>query len=112
MRMRDNYLLVTYAKEDDGKPMKISVGDSVITDELLSSKDAEVKNITLADADKDKYYQVMYKIPASVVKENIGELKVIENETEFTKRVINIEFSGKDKVSARICKSTCHDEGV
>ena len=101
----DNYLLVTYAKEDDGKPMKISVGDSVITDEVLSSKDAEVKNITLADADKDKYYQVMYKIPASVVKENIGELKVIENETEVTKKVINIEFSGKDKVSARICKS-------
>lgn len=101
----DNYLLVTYAKEDDGKPMKISVGDSVITDEVLSSKDAEVKNITLADADKDKYYQVMYKIPASVVKENIGELKVIENETEVTKKEINIEFSGKDKVSARICKS-------
>ena len=101
----DNYLLVTYAKEDDGKPMKISVGDSVITDEVLSSKDAEVKNITLADADKDKYYQVMYKIPASVVKENISELKVIENEKEVTKKVINIEFSGKDKDSARICKS-------
>lgn len=64
----DNYLLVTYAKEDDGKPMKINVGESVITDEVLNSSKATVKNITLADADKDKYYQVMYKIPADVIK--------------------------------------------
>lgn len=101
----DNYLLVTYAKEDDGKPMKINVGESVITDEVLDSTKAKVKNITLADADKDKYYQVMYKIPADVVKNNLSELKVIENDKEVTKKVMNITFSGGDKASARVCKS-------
>lgn len=101
----DNYLLVTYAKEDDGKPIKITVGESVIADEILDSTKAEVKNITLANADREDYYQVMYKIPADVVKDNISELKVIENEQEVTKKVINITFSGGDKESARVCKS-------
>lgn len=102
----DNYLLVTYAKEDDGKPMKITVGSTVITDEVLDSEHAEVNNLTLAQADQADYYQVMYKIPADVVKANVSDLKVLEEGKEVTKRVITVTFTGtEEKASARVCKS-------
>ena len=102
----DNYLLVTYAKADDGQPMKISVGDAVITDELLDSEKAAVDNRTLAKADQADYYQVLYKIPADVVKKNVSSLEVQEEGKTVTKRVVTVMFEGtKDKESARICKS-------
>lgn len=102
----DNYLLVTYAKEDDGKPMKITVGDTVITDEVLDSAKAVVDNRTLAKADQADYYQVLYKIPAGVVDANVASLEVLEENKTVTKRVITVMFAGTaDKASARICKS-------
>lgn len=102
----DNYLLVTYAKEDDGKPMKITVGDQVITDEILDSKNAVIDNRTLAAADQDTYYQVLYKIPASVVDKAVTSLDVLEENKTVTKRVITVMFAGSDgKASARVCKS-------
>ena len=76
---QDNYLLVTYAKEDDGKPMKITVGDTVITNEKLDSSKATVVNRTISESDTEDYYQVAYKIPQSVVKANEKDLKVVEN---------------------------------
>lgn len=39
----DNYLLVTYAKEDDGKPIKITVGESVIADEYLTAQKLKLR---------------------------------------------------------------------
>lgn len=102
----DNYLVVTYAKKDDGKPMKITVGDTVITDEVLDSTKAAVDNRTLAEADQDDYYQVVYKIPAETVSKNVASLKVLENEKTVEKRVITVMFAGtKESASACVCKS-------
>lgn len=102
----DQYLLITYAKEDDGKPIRITVGDSVITDEVLDSTKAEADNRTLPKADQADYYQVIYKIPAAVVDANVSSLSVLEENQTVTKRVITVMFAGTaDKASARICKS-------
>lgn len=102
----DNYLVVTFAKEDDGKPIKISVGDTVIAEETLNSETAQVNNVTLAQADQSAYYQVMYKIPLQTVKDNVQDLNVTEEGETRTKRVITITFAGtEDDASARICKS-------
>jgi len=102
----DNYLLVTYAKEDDGKPIKITVGDTVITDEVLDSENAEVTNINLATADQADYYQVLYKISADVIEDNVSDLEILEGEDEKTIRVITVTFAGTDEeASARVCKS-------
>lgn len=106
----DNYLLVTYAKEDDGKPIKISVSDDVysevIADEVLDSEKALIDNRTLAKADQTDYYQVVYRIPAAVIAAHTDSLEVLEEGKKVTKRVVTIMFEGtKDKESARICKS-------
>ena len=103
---QDNYLLVTYAKEDDGKPMKITVGDTVITNEKLDSSKATVVNRTISESDTEDYYQVAYKIPQSVVKANEKDLKVVENGKTVTYKVITITFAGTDtENSARVNKS-------
>lgn len=103
----DNYLLLTYAKADDGKPVKISVGDTVIAEEVLDSSNAAVNNLTLADADQNDYYQVMYKISADVVAANAQTINVLDAEGKTAaKDVITVMFAGTaDSESARICKS-------
>ncbi len=102
----DNYLLLTFAKEEDGKPVKISVGDTVLFDGKLNSSTAKVDNLTLAEADTADYYQVMYQIPLDVVAKNVESLTVKENEQQVTKKVITVTFAGTEtEESARICKS-------
>lgn len=102
----DNYLLVTYAKADDGKPMKITVGDTTIFEGTLDFAAAEVNNLTLAEADQADYYQVMYKIPESVVAANVQSLDVLEESEVVTKRVITVMFAGTEtEASARVNKS-------
>lgn len=102
----DHELLVTYAKEDDGKPIRITVGDTVIAEEVLNSAAAKVENRTLAKADQADYYQVVYPVPAAVIDANLSSLDVLEGDKTVTKQVITVMFAGTaDQASARICKS-------
>lgn len=102
----DNYVLVTYRKSEDGKPMKISVGDTVLFDGKLDSKTADAINVNLSSADTNDYYQVMYKIPSDVISKNLASLEVLENNEKVTKKVITITFAGtQTEESARVCKS-------
>jgi len=102
----DNYLLLTFAKDEDGKPIRISVGDTVIFEGRLDSSTAKADNLTLAEADTADYYQVMYKISSDAVTKNVESLEVKENEQRVTKKVITVTFGGTDtEESARICKS-------
>lgn len=103
----DNYLLLTYTKEDDGKSIRITVGNELIAEEVLDSAKAKVQNMTLAEADQADYYQVLYKISANTIKNNVQNLKVYDAEgKEKTEKVITVTFAGKDQAeSARICKS-------
>lgn len=102
----DNYLLLTFAKEEDGKTIVVKVGNTVITSETLNASNAKISNITLADADQGDYYQVLYKIPASVVKQNQKTLQVLEGGKTVSKNVITVTFAGVNGAeSAKICKS-------
>ena len=102
----DNYVLLTFAKEDDGKPMKISVGDTVLFDGKLDSSKADVNNLTLAAADVAGFYQVMYKISSDVVAKNLETLEVLEGDKKETKKVVTVMFAGTQaEESARVCKS-------
>lgn len=102
----DTYLLLTHLKAEDGKPLKISVGDTAIFEGKLDSKTAKVTNLTLAEADTEEYYQVMYKIPADIATKNTESLEVLENGQKVTKKLVTIMFAGTDtEESARICKS-------
>ena len=53
--------------------MKISVGDTVLFDGKLDSKVADITNVNLSAADINDYYQVMYKIPSDVVRNNVSD---------------------------------------
>lgn len=103
----DNYLLLTYAKADDGKSIRITVGDELIAEEVLDSAKAKVQNMTLAEADQTEYYQVLYKIPANTIRNNVQNLQVYDAEGRAkTEKVITVTFAGKNQAeSARLCKS-------
>lgn len=103
----DNYLLLTYAKADDGKSIRITVGDELIAEEVLDSAKAKVQNMTLAEADQAEYYQVLYKIPANTIRNNVQNLQAYDAEGRAkTEKVITVTFAGKDQAeSARLCKS-------
>ncbi len=109
----DNYVLVTYRKSEDGKPMKISVGDTVLFDGKLDSKAADITNVNLSAADINDYYQVMYKIPSDVVSKNVASLEVLENNAKVEKRVITVTLAGTQaEESARVCKSVSMLKGM
>ncbi len=102
----DNYLLVTYPKAEVGKSIKISVGEYEAADETVQSENEKAVNRTLSDEDENNYYQMLYKIPADVIDDNIEELKVLENDEEKNIKVIKIKFSApEDEDSAKIAKS-------
>lgn len=109
----DNYVLVTYRKSEDGKPMKISVGDTVLFDGKLDSKAADITNVNMSAADINDYYQVMYKIPSDVVSKNVASLEVLENNAKVEKRVITVTLAGTQaEESARVCKSVSMLKGM
>ncbi len=106
LRGEDNYLLMTYPKSEDGNLIKISVGDTVIAQEKLDSSSAKVDNRTLAAADQDDYYQVLYKISKYTIDKYARNIKITENGKEETIPVIEIKFSApSDSDSAKIAKS-------
>lgn len=102
----DALLILTFAKNEEGRPVKICVGDHVIASETLCEKKWNGWNLTLADADRDAYYQAYYAIPEEVIQAEKEELIVVEQDKEVTHPVITVEFSGtENEESARICKS-------
>lgn len=81
-------LQVTFRKEDNGKPIVITAGNSILFDGVLNYEG------------KGDTYNVKLLIPQDVIE---ASLKTVQaNDTEYS--VIDIGFSGKDgKDSARVC---------
>lgn len=95
----DNVLLVTFRKEDDGKPMKISVGGTEIFNQKLDSARAEAVNETLSEADAENCYQIAVKIPKAVVDANAKTGSV-----DASGKVVDVRFEGTaSEDSARVC---------
>ena len=73
-------LQVTYRKEDNGKPLRITAGDRILfADKLDYSGDSDT-------------YDVKYIIPKEVIDENVRTVQV--NNTEYD--VIDIGFSASN----------------
>jgi len=85
----DNNLLCTFKAEDNGKSMKITIGDTIIYEE------------TLAYDGTEDHYDVLIKIPASVIAEN----SVIKTVGENSYNLINIKFesANSSEESAKLC---------
>ncbi len=96
----ENYLLVTFNKEDDGKPIRITVGDEVLFDKVLDWKNETISNETLAEADQAQYYQVKIPISAKITEKYAKDV-THNNETY---KALQIRFAGTAaKDSARVC---------
>ncbi len=94
----DNYLLVTFTKNDDGKPMKISVGGTEIFQETLNSQTAKAVNEELSEADEN-YYQVLIKLPKELIDANAKAGSV-----DSSRQVVDVRFEGSAaEDSARVC---------
>ena len=99
-------LVLTFAREDNGKPIRITVGNTVIADETVNEKDADVENRTLSAADEESYFQKVYRIPKETVASEMTVLDVLEGGAVTGKNVILISFAGTEtEASARVCKS-------
>lgn len=82
---RNNSVLCKFAKEDNGKTIKITVGDTVIATDTLNYSGT------------DDFYNVYYKIPEDVLKNSLTELKVTNDSgIQETFTVVKIKFESND----------------
>lgn len=103
----DNYLLCAFAKEEDGKTMRITVGDAVIFAGKLDSTSKDAVNINLPASDAVSHYQMRLKIPADVVAANKKKSRMEgteEKKAEEGFAFIPVRFSSnkEDEASGRI----------
>lgn len=95
----DNYLLATFSREDDGKPMKISIGGTEVFNQTLNSAKMDIVNETLSEEDQKNYYQVAIKLPKDVIDANAKTGSV-----DASRKVVEVRFEGTASAdSARIC---------
>jgi DUF1680 family protein len=95
----DNYLLVTFAKEDDGKTMKISAAGKEIFNQKLNSASADIVNETLTEEEQKDYYQIAIKLPKDVIAGNTRTSSV-----DSSKTVVDVRFEGTaSEDSAKVC---------
>ncbi len=79
---------VTFRKADNGKTIRISIGDTVLYADTLNY-----------EGDEDTY-SVMLRVPAEVISENVAHVEA--NGTSY--RVVDVTFSANDDgESAKVC---------
>lgn len=89
---KKNSLLCQFAKADNGKTIKITVGDTVISEYTLDYKG------------DDEFFKESFEIPADVIKANVKELSVKDDSGETKKEtVVPVTFaSANTSDSARL----------
>lgn len=90
---KTNSILCQFAKEDNGKTIKISVGDTVIAEKTL--------NYTGEDA----FYSEYFKIPADVLSKSMKILQIAGDDgktTEYTVVPVKFESASATEDSARL----------
>ena len=102
----DNYLLCAFPKEDDGKTIKITVGDTEIFAGTLDSTSEKAVNINLPDSDAVSHYQMRFKIPAAAITANKKNTRMEGTEEKTAAEgfaFVPVTFSSNDdKDSAKI----------
>jgi len=84
----DNYIQTTFRKEDNGKTLKITVGDTVVYSE------------TLAYEGTDEEYTVRIKVPQAAI-DSASYEKAVDGTTH---NVVDVKFESADENdSARVC---------
>lgn len=87
---RGNSLLCQFAKEDNGKTIKILVGNSVIAEKTLSYAGA------------DDFYSEYFAIPNDVLKQNVKTIKPEGDTKEYTVVPVRFESGSPTEDSARL----------
>ena len=90
-------LVLTFLNEDIGKPIRISIGDTVIAEELAGEHKSKADGM---------FFNEVFEISKEVVEAAVHELSISEQGEEKAVSVIDICFAGTEsEASARICKS-------
>lgn len=104
----DNYLVLTFAKEEDGKTIKVSSGNTVLFEGTLDSKSDNAVQVNLAASDTSDYYQTRILIPESVIAANKADTRLAGTETEKAESgyafiPVTFESAKSGEASAKIC---------
>lgn len=107
----DNYLVCTFAKEEDGKTIKISIGSYVLFEGMTDSSSENAVVINLPASDTDSYYQMRFLIPGDVISRNSSGTRLTGTETEtaengYTFVPVTFESGKSGEASAKICLMT------
>ncbi len=95
---QDALLLVTLLQEERDQELDVYVGDEKLTVEKET-------DLTLAEADKEAYYQVLYRIPAAAMSREKETLTVVEGGETVEKQIFTVKFTAHEKESRKICRS-------
>ncbi|MBE5938592.1 MAG: hypothetical protein E7265_11285 [Lachnospiraceae bacterium] len=89
---KTNMLLCKYSKEDNGKTMKISIGDTVIATETLDYKGTEEE------------FDIRYTIPKDVLEKNVRTIQITTDNGEIRNvTIVTVKFeSNNTSESARL----------
>ena len=104
----DNYLVCTFAKEEDGKTIKISVANTILYEGVVNSQLDSAMVMNLSDSDAKDYYQMRFLIPADVIAANKASTRLAGTETEtagsgYTFIPVTFESAKAGEASAKIC---------
>lgn len=100
----DNYLLCTLRREDDGLPLYITAGgQQLFGREALDGAADYAKQVTLTDREFEEYYQILVKIPKSLINENVRVSEIRKESSGAGSNVVDVRFAGtSEKESARL----------
>lgn len=87
---KENFLLCRFAREDNGKTLRIKVGDTVIAERKLSYEG------------KDDFYTESIAIPENVLKQNVKKITPEGSTTAVTVIPVRFESNSATEESARL----------
>lgn len=104
----DNYLVLTFAKEDEGRTIKVSSGNTVLFEGIPGSRPGNAVQVNLTASDTSDYYQTRILIPESVIAANKADTRLAGTETEkaesgYTFVPVTFESAKSGEASAKIC---------
>ena len=103
----DNWLVCTFDKKEEGKTLRIVVGEEEVFAGTVNSTSPQAMDVTLSGNDTEEYYQMRFVLPGELVERYAKNTRMAgteEQRSEGGQGFVTVEFTGVDgEESAKLC---------